>query len=127
MDRIEEIKTKIEQNSRTISKYTIRIQELKEEIEKIDSRIKWIPSSELDEEGRRKANRRLLYDPRFYVMPGEKTFPWVEESAKSKQIEELRHKRESLIKDLDYYTQEKENLKEENISLKSKLETIKKK
>ncbi len=59
-------------------------------------------------------------------MPGEKTFHWVEESAKSEQIMELRRKRENLIKDLDYYSQEKEKLKEENISLRSELETIKK-
>ena len=37
MDRIFEIKTKLESNSKLMSKYSLRIQELKEEIKQIDS------------------------------------------------------------------------------------------
>ena len=126
MDRIEEIKTKIEQNSRTISKFSTRIQELKDEIDKIDSRIKWIPSSELDEEGRRKANRRLEHYPNIHIMPGETPFSYVNESIKDEQIMELKKKRDVLLKELESCTKEKDRLKEENITLRSKLETLKK-
>ena len=119
MDRIEEIKTMIESNSRTIKKLTLKIQELKEEIEKIDSRIKWIPASELDEEGYKKANKIV----ERWDIHGT---PYAEKEAKSEQISELMGKREKLIKDLDYYAQEKEKLKQENINLRSELETLKK-
>ena len=126
MGRIDEIKVIIENNSRTIKKLTLKIQELKEEIEKIDSRIKWIPASELDEEGEKIVNRRLTYYPNPRTMPGETPYSYVKEFAKEEQILKLKKKKEKLSKELDSYIVEYDRLKKENINLRLELEKIKK-
>jgi hypothetical protein len=50
MDRIESIKNTIERNSKMMKKHTLRIQELKDELDSIDSQIKWAPVSDMDDE-----------------------------------------------------------------------------
>ena len=97
MGRIDEIKVIIENNSRTIKKLTLKIQELKEEIEKTDSRIKWIPSSELDEEGEKKVHRKMIaYYPNPRTMPGETPYSYIENYVKEEQILKLKKKKELI-------------------------------
>ena len=131
MERIEGIKRKIESNSRTIDKCSLKIQELKEEIDKIDSRIKWIPEVELSDEGNKKLARNTLGYGAFDSMPlkdeDARYLSRAKSNVKDEEIIELKNKREILEKDLEKYTLEKDNLKKENISLRRELNEIKNK
>ena len=118
MDRIEEIKILIERNSKAIDKYSIKIQEIKSELNYIDSRIKWIPASDLDEKGERRASR-MAND---YISLGE-----AKKIVKEEQVLEQKKKRELVQLELENTILEKENLKKENTLLRLELDEIKNK
>ncbi len=121
MDRIEEIKILIERNSKAIDKYSIKIQEIKSELDYIDSRIKWIPASDLDEKGERRASR-MANNRHNHISLGE-----AKKIVKEEQVLEQKKKRELVQLELENTILEKENLKKENTLLRLELDEIKNK
>lgn len=91
MDRIEEIKTIIEYNSKMMSKYNQRIQELKVELDKIDSQIKWVPVAELDEKEEKDA-----WCLRHFLLPSDAA-----DLARGSRVIELENKRKPIQNELD--------------------------
>ena len=131
MERIEQIKRTIENNSKTIDKCSLKIQKLKEEIDKIDSKIKWIPEVELSDEGNKKLAKNTLGHGAFNAMPfndeDARYLSRAKSNVKDDEIIALKNKREILEKDLEKCILERDNLKKENISLRLELNEIKNK
>ena len=122
MDRIDSIVRTIERNSKLMKEYNLRIQELKDELDSIDSQIKWAPHAELDDK-----MEKEVYDMRLTVGLAAVIFSSATNDAiKNSRVQELEKKRAPLQKELDRLLKEKEKLRQENISLRQQAETIKK-
>lgn len=127
MDRIDEIKNTIERNSKMIQKYSIRIQELKEELNSIDSQIKWVPHAELDEKMEKESYEMRVFnghvDPFGVVLPV--TPSATDKKARQNRAKELEKKRISLQEELDTLIREKERLRDDNLRLREETRNLK--
>lgn len=123
MDRIEIIKNTIERNSKMMKKHTLRIQELKDELDRIDSQIKWAPVSDMDEEMEK--DLRGFYKTDIggilYMINPELT----KETIKNSRARELSEKRVPLQNELDTLIREKERLRNENLRLREEARNLK--
>lgn len=130
MDRIDSIVRTIERNSKLMKEYNLRIQELKDKLDSIDSQIKWVPSSALDDKMEKDAyNQRHTYDVADLIgdiVTGTKPLSSCDVVAKVNRIEELEKKRVPIQKELDYLLLEKERLRQQNIQLRLEAQEIKK-
>ncbi len=121
-----DIKIKIERNSKKISEYNQRIQELRVKLDKLESQIKWAPAVDLTDEDKAKLSYTSLID----VMPCKSELPSGKTRSVSAQgivecnIRDLQRERDSVKKEIDYVMQMKEKLREENLVLREELNKI---
>jgi len=124
MDRIEDIVSTIEDNSKKMKEYSFKIQELNEKLDNVKHQIKWAPTSELDEK-MKKEKDYLRRDAIGFITI---FAPSATDSAiKNSRVEELKKKKEQIQGQLEYYTYAREKLRNENLNLRLELEEIKKK
>ncbi len=123
MDRIESIKNTIERNSKMMQKYSIRIQELKDELDRIDSQIKWAPVSDMDEEMEKDLHGFCKTDIGgiLYMISPELT----KETIKNARARELSEKRIPIQSELNTLIREKERLRSENLRLREEARNLK--
>ena len=127
MNKIEEIAFRIERNSKKISEYTSRIQELRVKLDKIESQIKWAPAVDLTVEDKQKITYPHLID----LMPCESNYPSgrtrtvAEQAAVERNVRELQDRRNSIKRELDYVINLKEGLRKENLALREKIQFFK--
>jgi uncharacterized coiled-coil DUF342 family protein len=118
MDRKEEIKMTIERNSKKINEYTQIIQQLKDELRDIDSKIKWTPSSELDEKDSRKAYGLSVSGIALSPSHGK-------HMVQMKNVSNLKKRRVEAEKELEDYMKKKEELRNESLQLREELMNLK--
>ncbi len=121
-----DIKIKIERNSKKISEYNQRIQELRVKLDKLESQIKWAPAVDLTDEDKAKLSYTSLIDvmPCKSELPSGKTRSVSAQGIIERNVRDLQRERDSVKKELDYVMQMKEKLREENLSLREELQTI---
>lgn len=126
MDRIDSIVRTIERNSKLMKEYNLRIQELKDELDSIDSQIKWAPHVEMDEKMENEARDMRLgeYNPIGLVLLVKPEL--ANDAVKNSRVKELEGKRVPIQKELDYLLLEKERLRQQNIQLRLEAQEIKK-
>ena len=125
-----DIKIKIERNSKRISEYNQRIQELRVKLDKLESQIKWAPAVDLTDEDKAKLGYTSLITSLIDVMPCKSELPSGKTRSVSAQgiiecnVRDLQRERDSVKKELDYVMQMKEKLREENLVLREELNKI---
>ena len=126
MDRIDSIVRTIERNSKLMKEYNLRIQELKDKLDSIDSQIKWAPHAEMDEKMENEAYDMRLgqFNPIGIVSLVKPEL--VNNAVKNSRVKELESKRVPLQNELDTLIREKERLRQQNIQLRLEAQEIKK-
>lgn len=130
MDRIDSIVRTIERNSKLMKEYNLRIQELKDKLDSIDSQIKWAPHAALDDKMEKDAYyaRSAINEADLVsaIIARENPYQAANAGVVASRIEKLEKERVPIQNELDYLLLEKERLRQQNIQLRLEAQEIKK-